>query len=80
MSKALDKSRKTTCTSKEGLQSKAEQISWVKDNSWFIKKSFFLNPDWHGLSNLCSTKKGYNTLNIYVSTILAQIGKRDTGG
>ena len=80
MSKALDKSRKTTCTSKEGLQSKAEQISWVKDNSWFIKKSFFLNPDWHGLSNLCSTKKEYNTLNIYVSTILAQIGKRDTGG
>ena len=57
LSNALDISKKTDLTSRDGLQSKASNISCVIASNWFGHESDRKNPDWFGLSSFCSKKK-----------------------
>ena len=57
MSNALDKSKKTDLTFRDGLQSKASNISCVMAINWFMHESEGRNPDWFGFSSFSSNKK-----------------------
>ena len=57
LSNALDISKKTDLTSRDGLQSKASNISCVITSNWFIHELDGRNPDWFGFSSFSSNKK-----------------------
>ena len=63
--------------SREGLHSEAEKNSWDGNTKWFIQDHFSQNHGWHALSNLWSSKKECNELNINFSNVLPKIGTRD---
>ena len=56
LSNALDISKKTDLTSRDGLQSKASNISCVIASNWFIHESDGRNPDWFGFSSFSFTE------------------------
>ena len=78
--KALDRSRKTPCTSRKRLHSKLEYIWWVLDTRLLqikeIQESYFFSPAWHGLGDLWSLKR-YDVLNINFPNILSKIRNRE---
>ena len=57
LSNALDISKKTDLTSRDGLQSKASNISSVIASNWLIHESDWWNPDWFGFSSFSYNKK-----------------------
>ena len=57
MSDAFNMSKKTDLTLRDGLQSKASNISCVIASNWFMHDSSGRNPDWFGFSSFSSNRQ-----------------------
>ena len=70
---------KTALTSRGGLQSNDEYISWTMARSWYSHKLYCRKPDLFSQSKLFSCRYLNIELNKIFSRMLPRIGNKETG-